>query len=110
MIGIFKALNVLYRKAYVDQPNLLRGYRVLARDALADDGALSAELALQATHSFVIRRDAGSSTLAERAIATSFSLRAADLLLVRLFRRSGYLRRRSILRILHTDTHSDRWG
>ncbi len=46
------------RKAYADQPDLLRSYRVLARDALADSGALSAELALRATHSFVIRRDA----------------------------------------------------
>lgn len=46
------------RDAYTDQPGLLRGYRVLARDALADDGALSAELALRASHSFVIRRDA----------------------------------------------------
>lgn len=35
----------------------MRGYRVLARCALADDKALSAELSLLGAHSFVIRRD-----------------------------------------------------
>jgi hypothetical protein len=46
------------REAYADQTDLLRGYRLLARDALADSEAHSAELALAASNGFVIRRDA----------------------------------------------------
>lgn len=46
------------REAYADQTDLLRGYRLLARDALADGGAHSAELALTASNGFVIRQDA----------------------------------------------------
>jgi hypothetical protein len=34
-----------------------RGYRLLARDAFADDGAPSPELALAMSHTFIIRRD-----------------------------------------------------
>ncbi|MCB1802286.1 MAG: type I restriction enzyme HsdR N-terminal domain-containing protein [Gammaproteobacteria bacterium] len=46
------------RRSYANQVDLLRGYRVLARCTLADDGALSAELALAAANGFVIRQDA----------------------------------------------------
>jgi hypothetical protein len=49
------------RKTYADQTDLLRGYRLLARDALADPRAHSAELALAASNGFVIRQDALSS-------------------------------------------------
>src|SRR5690606_23900072 len=46
------------RQAYKDQPELLRGYRVLARDALADNEAHSVEFALRSSNGYVIRRDA----------------------------------------------------
>lgn len=46
------------RRSYADQEDLLRGYRVLARCALADGSARSAELALAAANGFVVRRDA----------------------------------------------------
>lgn len=46
------------RRSYANQADLLRGYRVLARCALADTDARSAELALAAANGFVIRRDA----------------------------------------------------
>lgn len=46
------------RRSYANQADLLRGYRVLARCALADTGASSAELALAAANGFVIRQDA----------------------------------------------------
>ncbi len=46
------------RKAYADQADLLRGYRLLARDALSDPEARSAELALAGSNGFVIRQDA----------------------------------------------------
>ena len=46
------------REAYADQTVLLRGYRLLARDALADRIAHSAELALAASNGFVIRQGA----------------------------------------------------
>jgi len=46
------------REAYADQTDLLRGYRLLARDAIADAKAHPAELALAASNGFVIRQDA----------------------------------------------------
>ncbi|TGG92476.1 type I restriction endonuclease [Natronospirillum operosum] len=46
------------RQNYANQADLLRGYRVLARCALADEGAHSAELALAAANGFVVRQDA----------------------------------------------------
>ncbi|HBO2483045.1 TPA: type I restriction enzyme HsdR N-terminal domain-containing protein [Pseudomonas aeruginosa] len=46
------------RRNYANQAVLLRGYRVLARCTLADEGARSAELALAAANGFVIRQDA----------------------------------------------------
>ena len=45
-------------KVYADQLGLLRGYRLLARDALADPKAHSAELALAVSNGFVVRQDA----------------------------------------------------
>lgn len=45
------------RRSYSNQAELLRGYRVLARCALADEGARSAELELAAANGFVIRQD-----------------------------------------------------
>ncbi|UCZ75632.1 type I restriction enzyme HsdR N-terminal domain-containing protein [Dickeya zeae] len=46
------------RQSYANQADLLRSYRVLARCALADTGASSAELALAAANGFVVRQDA----------------------------------------------------
>ena len=46
------------RVAYAQETGLLRGYRVLARDAIADVTATSDDLALRGSHSFIIRRDA----------------------------------------------------
>ena len=46
------------RQNYAGQADLLRGYRVLARCTLADEGARSAELALAAANGFVVRQDA----------------------------------------------------
>ena len=46
------------RRSYAHQADLLRGYRVLARCALADEGARSAELTLAASNGFVVRQDA----------------------------------------------------
>ncbi|MBM2765051.1 type I restriction enzyme HsdR N-terminal domain-containing protein [Burkholderia anthina] len=46
------------RRNYANQADLLRGYRVLARCTLADEGARSAELALAAANGFVVRQDA----------------------------------------------------
>ncbi len=46
------------RQNYANQADLLRGYRVLARCTLADEGARSAELALAAANGFVVRQDA----------------------------------------------------
>lgn len=46
------------RRSYAHQADLLRGYRVLARCTLADEGARSAELALAASNGFVVRQDA----------------------------------------------------
>ncbi len=46
------------REAHAGQAILLRGYRLLARDALADTNAGRAELALAASNGFVIRQDA----------------------------------------------------
>lgn len=46
------------RRNYTNQADLLRGYRVLARCTLADEGARSAELALAAANGFVVRQDA----------------------------------------------------
>ena len=46
------------RETYAGQTDLLRGYRLLARDALSDSQAHSAELALAASNGFVIRQDA----------------------------------------------------
>lgn len=46
------------RAAYDGYPDLQRGYRVLARDAIADAGAASTELALMGSNGFVIRQDA----------------------------------------------------
>lgn len=46
------------RRNYANQADLLRGYRVLARCTLADEGARPAELALAAANGFVIRQDA----------------------------------------------------
>ncbi|WP_438307881.1 type I restriction enzyme HsdR N-terminal domain-containing protein [Burkholderia pseudomallei] len=45
------------RRNYASQADLLRGYRVLARCTLADEGARSAELALAAANGFVARQD-----------------------------------------------------
>lgn len=42
---------------YADQPDMLRGYRVLARDALAADNAGAVEVALAACNTFVVRQD-----------------------------------------------------
>lgn len=42
-----------------------RGYRLLARDAVADNAQISPELALEAAHAFVVRRDALSSPTRE---------------------------------------------
>lgn len=46
------------RRSYAHQTDLLRGYRVLARCSLADEGARSTELALAASKGFVVRQDA----------------------------------------------------
>ncbi len=46
------------RRSYASQVDLLRGYRVLARCALADAGAHSAELALATANGFIVRQDA----------------------------------------------------
>lgn len=46
------------RRNYANQADLLRGYRMLARCTLADEGARSAELALAAANGFVVRQDA----------------------------------------------------
>jgi hypothetical protein len=46
------------REAFGNHAGLQRGYRLLARDALSDSGARSAELALAASNGFVIRQDA----------------------------------------------------
>lgn len=46
------------RRNYANQTDLLRGYRVLARCTLADEGARSAELAIAAANGFVVRQDA----------------------------------------------------
>ena len=46
------------RKAFAGQTDLLRGYRLLARDALADEDGCAAELALARSNGFVVRRDA----------------------------------------------------
>ena len=45
------------RAAYSGQSDSLRGYRLLARDALRDTDASPDELALMASHCFVIRQD-----------------------------------------------------
>ncbi|MBB3149173.1 hypothetical protein FHS21_005625 [Phyllobacterium trifolii] len=44
--------------AFAGQSELLRAYRSLARDALADDQGVSGDLALEQSNGFVIRRDA----------------------------------------------------
>ena len=49
------------REAHAEQADLLRDYRHLARDALSDNEAGPAELALTASNGFVIRQDALSS-------------------------------------------------
>lgn len=49
------------RHSFAGQEDLMRGYRVLARCALADTGAHSAELSLAAANGFVVRQDALSS-------------------------------------------------
>ena len=54
------------REAHADQTDLLRGYRLLARDALTDPKAHSAELALAASNGFVIRQDALSGEACDR--------------------------------------------
>ncbi|WP_271882072.1 hypothetical protein [Phaeobacter italicus] len=46
------------REFYADQSELLRGYRVLARDAIADDQSRATDLALAQANAFVVRRDA----------------------------------------------------
>jgi hypothetical protein len=46
------------RTVYADQTDLLRGYRLIARDALADTALESPELALANASAFVVRRDA----------------------------------------------------
>ncbi|WP_197342213.1 type I restriction endonuclease [Ralstonia solanacearum] len=46
------------RKIYSQHPDLLRGYRVLSRCAVSDEGARSTEFALAAANGFVIRQDA----------------------------------------------------
>jgi len=46
------------RQAFAGQTELLRGYRLIARDALADTERHSPELRLEASHAFVVRRDA----------------------------------------------------
>lgn len=71
------------RRNYANQADLLRGYRVLARCALADTGARSAELALATANGFVIRQDALSDE-AHHAVATLKSKGA-----VRVYRHAG---------------------
>ena len=46
------------RKVYARQTDLQRGYRLLARDAIADTDAYSAELALAVSNNFIVRQDA----------------------------------------------------
>lgn len=54
------------RETYAGQSELLRGYRVLARDAMADAQSRVAELALAQANAFVVRQDALSSESRER--------------------------------------------
>ena len=55
------ALNLnlidMARKNYDDHLDLLRGYRLLARDAISDNGSKNHSLALAQSNGFVIRRD-----------------------------------------------------
>jgi hypothetical protein len=46
------------REAYQENSDLMRGYRLLARDALSDKEGFRAELALAASNGFVVRQDA----------------------------------------------------
>jgi hypothetical protein len=46
------------RAAYARQPDLLHGYRLIARDALADQKPRSPELSLAGAYAFVVQRDA----------------------------------------------------
>lgn len=61
------------RETYAGQSDLLRGYRVLARDAIADDHTGIGDLALAQSNAFVVRQDALSPESRERLAA----LRAA---------------------------------
>lgn len=61
------------RETYAGQSDLLRGYRVLARDAIADDHSGVGALALAQSNAFVVRQDALSPESRERLAA----LRAA---------------------------------
>jgi hypothetical protein len=54
------------RAAYAGQSELLRGYRVLARDAMADTQSCIADLALAQANAFVVRQDVLSSESRQR--------------------------------------------
>ena len=54
------------RETYAGQSDLLRGYRVLARDAIADDHSGVGDLALAQSNAFVVRQDALSPESRER--------------------------------------------
>ncbi|TIW61036.1 MAG: type I restriction enzyme HsdR N-terminal domain-containing protein [Mesorhizobium sp.] len=54
------------RETYAGQSELLRDYRVLARDAMADDPSGTGDLALAQSNGFVVRQDALSSESRER--------------------------------------------
>lgn len=54
------------RETYAGQSELLRGYRVLARDAMADDQSGVVDLALAQSYGFVVRQDALSSESRQR--------------------------------------------
>jgi Type I restriction enzyme R protein N terminus (HSDR_N) len=71
------------RETYAGQTELLRGYRLLARDALSDSQTYSAELALAASNGFIIRRDA----LSAEAQDSLAGLKAANW--VRTYRHAG---------------------
>ncbi len=59
------------REAYAGQTDLLRGYRLLARDTLIDPKGRSAELALAASNGFVIPQDALSGEARDRLVGLS---------------------------------------
>ena len=64
------------RHSDASQPDLLRGYRLLARAALADSNAAAAELALFGSNAFVLRHDALSPAAREALTQLSAAARA----------------------------------